>query len=141
MSSGLKCSGVGDGNVVPCSGCEGEVGDTTTTFIWEAVKQRKAESRPATQTLSSARSAISCAASVMVSEPPTDLAKSLMDESKSRFRSSLSPWSHVRRTSRILFQSVRKLTGSMYGKLTSTGLSQREWKSACLPFQVPRSVF
>ena len=45
MSSGLKCSGVGDGNVVPCSGCEGEVGDTTTTFIWEAVKQRKAESR------------------------------------------------------------------------------------------------
>jgi hypothetical protein len=45
MSSGLNCSRVGNGNVIPCSDCEGEVGDTTTTFIWEAVKQRKAESR------------------------------------------------------------------------------------------------
>jgi len=41
----------------------------------------------------------------MVSEPPIDLANSLMDESSSRLQCSLPSSSHVRRTSRVLYEA------------------------------------
>jgi len=55
------------------------------TFICDAVNLRKSRCHALeAQTFSLARSTISCATSLMMSEPPIDLANSLMDESNSR---------------------------------------------------------